>query len=192
MVGPLGEGAGTMIEVSIPQRPRRVGTRPRQGPRSWSNGGAVRQAEVSFAEGQHGYTKRFARYGVELASHMTIEDVAEHLGVSWNLVKGLLKETLRRRFGRPRLKELRRLAIDEISIGRGHRYLTVVLDLDRGAVVFIGEGKGAEALDPFWKRLRSARARDPRPSPSTCLRPTSTRCAPTFPRPPWSSTTSMW
>ncbi|MQA92087.1 MAG: hypothetical protein GEU90_17985, partial [Gemmatimonas sp.] len=34
--------------------------------------GAVRQAEVSFAEGQHGYTKRFARYGVELASHMTI------------------------------------------------------------------------------------------------------------------------
>jgi len=121
--------------------------------------GVVRQAEVSFAPGQHGYTKRFARYVVELARHMTMWDVAQHLGVSWNLVKELWKEELHRRFRRPSLKELRLLAIDEISIGKGHRYLTVVLDLESGAVVFIGEGKGADALDPFWKRLRRSGAR---------------------------------
>lgn len=120
--------------------------------------GAVRQAEVSFAPGQHSYTKRLARYIVELAQHMTMQDVAEHLGVSWNLVKDLLKEALRRRFGRPPLKDLRLLAIDEISIGRGHRYLTVVMDLETGAVVFIGNGKGAKALDLFWGRLKRARA----------------------------------
>jgi transposase len=34
-----------------------------------------------------------------------------------------------------------------------------VLDLDSGAVVFVGEGKGADALKPFWKRLKSARAK---------------------------------
>jgi len=121
--------------------------------------GVVRQARVSFAPGQHGYTKRFARYVLELARHMTMSDVAHHLDVSWNLVKGLLKEDLERRFGRPRLKGLRLLAIDEISIGRGHRYLTVVLDLESGAVVFVGKGKGAKALDPFWKRLRRSGAR---------------------------------
>jgi len=53
----------------------------------------------------------------------------------------------------------KRIAIDEISIGRGHRYFTVVLDLDSGAVVFIGEGKGAQSLDSFWKRLRASRAK---------------------------------
>jgi transposase len=121
--------------------------------------GAVRQADVPFAPGQHGYTKRFARYVVELARHMTMWDVAQHLGVSWNLVKELWKGELRRRFRRPRLKDLRLVAIDEISIGSGHRYLTVVLDLESGAVVFIGEGKGADALDPFWKRLRRSGAR---------------------------------
>jgi transposase len=121
--------------------------------------GAVRQAEVSFAPGQHGYTKRFARYVVELARHMTMWDVAQHLGVSWNVVKELWKQELRQRFRRPSLKGLRHLAIDEISIGKGHRYLTVVLDLESGAVVFIGEGKGADALDPFWKRLRRSGAR---------------------------------
>ena len=121
--------------------------------------GAVPQAEVSFAPGQHGYTKRFGRYVVELARHMTMLDVARHLGVSWNVVKQLWKAELLRRFRRPSLKELRLVAIDEISIGKGHRYLTVVLDLESGAVVFIGKGKGADALDPFWKRLRRSGAR---------------------------------
>ncbi len=121
--------------------------------------GAVRQAEIFFATGQHRYTKRFARYALDLARHMTMWDVAQHLGVSWNLVKALLKEDLERRFSRPRLKDLRLVAIDEISIGRGHRYLTVVLDLETGVVVFVGDGKGAEALAPFWKRLRGSGAR---------------------------------
>ena len=66
---------------------------------------------------------------------------------------------MKTRFGQPKLKKLKRLAIDEISIGHGHRYLTVVLDLDTGAVVFIGQGKGADALIPFWKRLNAAHAK---------------------------------
>lgn len=120
--------------------------------------GLVRQAEIPFAPGQHRYTKRFARYVLELARRMTIWDVAQHLGVSWNLVKSIVKADLERRFGKPRLRDLKWIAIDEISIERGHRYLTVVLDLESGAVVFVGEGKGAEALDPFWTRAGRARA----------------------------------
>jgi transposase len=90
---------------------------------------------------------------------MTIRDVAHHLGIGWHTVKDIQKRELQKRFAAPSLKALRRIAIDEISIGRGHRYLTVVLDLHSGAVVFVGEGKGAEALEPFWKRLKSSRVR---------------------------------
>jgi transposase len=89
---------------------------------------------------------------------MTIRDVAEHLGVGWDTIKEIKRRYLRRRFSRPRLKDIRRMAIDEISIGRGHRYLTVVLDLETGAVVFVGDGKGVEALKPFWKRLYASGA----------------------------------
>ena len=56
--------------------------------------GTVRQAAVSFAPGQHHYTMRFARYVVELARHMTMWDVAQHLDVSWNVVKDLMKDDL--------------------------------------------------------------------------------------------------
>src|SRR4029077_12841711 len=51
------------------------------------------------------------------------------------------------------------IAIDEIHLGKRHRFITLVLDLDSGAVVFVGDGKGAEALKPFWKRLKAAHAK---------------------------------
>jgi transposase len=121
--------------------------------------GAVRQVDVDFADVRRSYTKAFERYVLELSRHMTIQDVAEHLQVGWDLVKDIQKRYLGKKFRRIKLKHLRQIAIDEISIGRFHRYLTVVLDLVSGAVVFVGDGKGADALKPFWKRLKRCRAK---------------------------------
>jgi hypothetical protein len=121
--------------------------------------GAIRQAEVPFADPRRSYTRAFERYALELARRMTIRDVALHLGVGWDLIKEIQKRDLARRFAKPKLKHLRWIAIDEIAVAKGHRYLTVVLDLESGAVVFVGDGKGADALKPFWKRLRPSKAR---------------------------------
>jgi transposase len=121
--------------------------------------GVVRQVKVPFADPRRSYTNAFERYALELSRRMTIRDVAKHLGVGWDMIKDIQKRDLTRRYAKPKLKHLRRIAIDEISIAKGHRYLTVVLDLDSGAVVFVGDGKGADALKPFWKRLRPSRAR---------------------------------
>src|SRR3954462_13197374 len=121
--------------------------------------GVVRQVKVPFAAPRRSYTKAFERYALELGRRMTIRDVAVHLNVSWDVIKDIQKRDLSRRFAKPKLKHLRHLAIDEISIAKGHRYLTVVLDLDSGAVVFVGDGKGAKALQPFWKRFRGSKAK---------------------------------
>jgi transposase len=119
----------------------------------------LRQVKLDFADFRRSYTKAFERYALDLLRQMTILDVARHLGVSWDCVKDMQKRHLKRRFSRPKLKSLRFLAIDEISIGKGQRYLTVVLDLKGGRVVCVGEGKGAEALEPFWKRLKASKAK---------------------------------
>jgi transposase len=121
--------------------------------------GVVRQVEVSFADPRRTYTKAFERYALELSRSMTILDVARHLDVGWDLIKEIQKRDLSRRFAKPKLKHLKRIAIDEIAVAKGHRYLTVVMDLESGAVVFVGDGKGADALKPFWKRLRPSRAK---------------------------------
>ena len=121
--------------------------------------GITRQVKTGFAQANRRYTKRFERYVRDLCKHMTMTDVAHHLGISWHTVKDIQKRHLQRRFSRPSLKGLQMIAVDEICIGRGHRYLTVVLNLDNGAVVFVGEGKGGDALEPFWRSLKASRAR---------------------------------
>jgi len=120
--------------------------------------GCIRQVDLGFADPRRSYTRAFERYVLELSHHMTIKDVAEHLDVSWDVIKDIQKRDLKRRFDRPRLADLKQIAIDEISIGKGQRYVTLVLDLETGVVVFVGDGKGADALEPFWKRLNRSGA----------------------------------
>lgn len=118
-----------------------------------------RQVELGFADPRRSYTRSFERYALDLCRRMTIQDVAQHLNVGWDTIKDIQKRSLQQRYKKPKLKRVRQIAIDEICIGGGHRYLTIVLDLERGAVVFVGQGKGADALLPFWKRLRASGAK---------------------------------
>lgn len=120
--------------------------------------GSIKQVDLGFSGSRRFYTHAFERLAVELSRCMTIKDVARHLRVSWDVVKEIVKRYLGHRFSKPSLSHLEYLAIDEISVGKGHQYLTVALDLQSGAVVFVGDGKGAEALAPFWRRLRRSGA----------------------------------
>jgi transposase len=90
--------------------------------------------------------------------HMTIKAVAEHLQIGWDTVKEIQKKHLERHYAKPKLRDLREIAIDEICIGK-HKFLTIVLNLHTGAVVFVGNGRGSDALLPFWNRLRASRAK---------------------------------
>jgi transposase len=121
--------------------------------------GVVRQVEITFADPRRGYTRSFERYALELSRRMTIRGVASQLGVGWDVIKDIQKRDLMRRFAKPRLKDISVMAIDEIAVAKGHRYLTLVMDLDSGVVKFVGDGKGADALKPFWKRLRPSGAK---------------------------------
>src|ERR1700683_3071907 len=119
----------------------------------------VRQSKIGFADPKKHYTRSFERYALELSRHMTIQDVADHLHVGWDTIKDIQAKNLQRRFSNPKLHKLKQIAIDEINVGKGHHYLTIVLNLLTGAVVFVGDGKGVKSLEIFWKRLRRARDR---------------------------------
>ena len=120
---------------------------------------STRQVKVPFADPRRTYTHAFERYALELSRFGTIQDVANHLEVSWDIIKDIQKRHLVKKFSKPKLKNLKEIAIDELAIGKGHRYVTLVLNLRSGVVVFVGNGKGVEALKPFWRRLRAAHAK---------------------------------
>lgn len=47
----------------------------------------IRQVALGFADPRFSYTHAFERYALELSKHMTIQDVAKHLMVSWDVIK---------------------------------------------------------------------------------------------------------
>jgi len=98
-------------------------------------------------------TVRLARYIYQLCGFMTVSQVSLHLGLDWKTVKNIDKFYLEHDYGQPDLRHLRVLAVDEISIRKGHSYLTVVLDFLTGRVVFVGNKRKAKTLKRFFNQL---------------------------------------
>ena len=120
--------------------------------------GCIRQEKIHFVTGKRSYTNKFARYVVDLSRIGTIKDVALFLNISWDTVKDIQKRYLQRHYGNPDLSKLEYIGIDEFAVRKGHVYKTIVADLLTGQVVYVGDGKGADALDRFWKKARKAKA----------------------------------
>ena len=100
---------------------------------------------------------RFSEAFEELAAYFAqITDktqVSRLLGIAWETVGSIVARVVEGRLDPERLVGLRRIGIDEFSYKKRHNYLTVVVDHDRGRVVLAGEGRSAEALDPFFEAL---------------------------------------
>jgi transposase len=99
------------------------------------------------------------RYAIGLLEFMTVQDVSEHLRMSWHTIKQIDKDYLRKHFSKPRLKDVEYIGIDEFAYQKGHKYNTIVVDLISGDVLYVGEGRSAQTLEPFWKRLHSSGAK---------------------------------
>jgi transposase len=82
-----------------------------------------------------------------------VANVAELLGMDWKTVKNNDKRTLQRTFSDPDYSGLRLLAIDEISYKKHHKYLTLVLDLERTRVVWVGKGRRQATLGVFFDEI---------------------------------------
>jgi len=104
------------------------------------------------------WTKNLGRYIIDLLRHSTVEDIAKHLGMSWGTIKDIHKMALNKRYANTPVRHLRYLGIDEIAVRKGHNYLTVVVDLETGQVIWAAEGRKANSLEPFLEKLKRARA----------------------------------
>ncbi len=101
-------------------------------------------------------TKRLAKYILELTKFMTIKEVAEHLELDWKTIKKIHKSYLKDRFSPGNIGYPRVLAVDEISLKKRHRYLTVIINWETGQVLWIGEGRKYETLKAFFDSLTEA------------------------------------
>ena len=121
------------------------------------NCGAVKQPRLKFADPKKHYARSLERFVADLCQIATIQDVAALTGLGWDTVKEIHKRHLWKKCKLYRLEKVRHIAIDEIYLGKKRKFITIVLDLDSGRVLHIGNGKGKDALRGFWGRVKRSK-----------------------------------
>ena len=101
-----------------------------------------------------GYTKWCANYVLDLRREMSITAVARFTGLNWETVKNIEKHHLKKVYKKICLSNVQYMGIDEVYMGKVLGYITVVRDLDSGAVLYVGKGKGSDSLVSFSKRIK--------------------------------------
>lgn len=114
---------------------------------------AIHVEQMEMLDPSKRVTPRLTCYIHELCKLMTVKQVAEHLGLDWKTVKDIDKAFLEKEYGIPDLSGLKILAVDEIALRKGHRYMTVVLDYLSGRVVWIGRGRESATLSAFFDAM---------------------------------------
>ena len=89
-------------------------------------------------------TRSLERTVLELRKHMSIQALCRYFHLRWHTVKELEKEALSRKFRRIQTTHVKAIGIDEIHVGNGKEnsgFLTIVRDLESGAVIHVGDDK---------------------------------------------------
>jgi transposase len=116
----------------------------------------VRTERHDFLSPYRRATLRFERAVAELCRVLPVRQVAAHFGLDWHSVQAIDKRRLEAEVGAPHYDGLRLLAVDEIAVHKGHTYMTTVLDLETGRVVWVGADRTKATLLGFFAQLTTA------------------------------------
>jgi len=113
----------------------------------------VKVVRVPWAEPQSRFTALFEGLAIHWLKAASQKAVAARLGLSWDEIHGIMQRAVRRGLARRAAEPIPRLGVDEKAFRKGHRYATIVTDLDRGRVLYVAKDRQQSSLDGFWSTL---------------------------------------
>ena len=120
--------------------------------------GRVRTEVVPWARPGARHSRDFEDGVAWLAQRVDKTTITVLLRCSWEAVRNIVERVVVDHVDGRRLDGLLRIGVDEVSYRKGHRYLTVVADHDRGGrVVWAGEGRNAKTFEAFYDELGAER-----------------------------------
>jgi len=118
----------------------------------------VRVEKVPWAPRWSRVSSALARAVALLARRMSWKEVAQYFNLAWKVVAAVVRravtEGLRKRPWRP----LHVIGIDEVSRKKGHEYLTLVYDLERRRLIWVGKDRTEETVNEFFRWLGRRKA----------------------------------
>lgn len=80
---------------------------------------------------------------------MQVKGACTLVGITWDQAWHVLERAVARGLARKQATAIARIGVDEKAFRKGHRYLTIVNDVDHGTVEFVAEGCEKKSLAAF-------------------------------------------
>jgi transposase len=138
------------ISVLLLYAPRRVDC-PRCG---------VKVEQVPWAEGKSQQTTAYQWFLVRWAKRLSWQEVATVYRTSWNTVYRAVSRAVDWGLAHRSLEGIKAIGVDEVQWRKGHRYLTVVYQIEEGCkrLLWIGKDRTAKSFLGFFRLLGKERS----------------------------------
>lgn len=106
-----------------------------------------------WARPQSGFTVLFEAFILTLAKEMPISQIAELVGEHDTRIWRLVNAHIKKAYAKKDLSKLLKVGIDETSSCKGHKYISVFVDMDEREVVYATPGKDETTVSRFAEEL---------------------------------------
>lgn len=116
----------------------------------------VLRVALPFAEPGSRFTMAFeGRVIATIRACQTVQGASDLLRISWEEARGIMERAVERGLARRRVEAVRYLGVDEKAIRKGHRYVTVLTDLEGRRILEVTPERTKDSLIEALKALDS-------------------------------------
>jgi transposase len=108
--------------------------------------------EVPWSDGKHQSTKAHMLFLARWARKLSWKDTAESFHTSWDKVRDAVEYVVGWGLDHRTLESIRAIGVDEIQYAKGHKYLTLVYQIDPGItrLLWVGKERTIESFQGFF------------------------------------------
>jgi transposase len=117
----------------------------------------VKQVRVPWAAPRSRFTLLMERLIIDLIRQCsTVKGACAIAAVSWDEAWGVMSRAVTRGRARKEARPISYIGVDEKAFRKGHRYHTIVCDLERSTVEFVAEDRTTASLATYYAQLTEA------------------------------------
>ena len=123
-------------------------------PRTKCESCGVKLIAVPWARKGSGFSLLMDSLIILMAQHMPVKSVADLIGEHDTRIWRVLEHYVSKARSEEDFSEVESVGVDETSRAKGHNYISVFVDLDKSKVIYVCEGKDANAIKSLRTTLR--------------------------------------
>jgi transposase len=113
----------------------------------------IRRVRVPWALPGSRFTIAFERHAIDVLLQADVLGGAGLLHISWDEAWNIMERAVARGLRAKKRRVIAHLGVDEKAVAKRHRYVTLVCDLDRSTVEYIGDDRKQTSLDAYYQSL---------------------------------------